>query len=42
LSALTVALADSGKMDLSFAPDRAVLVREPGSAVFVAVRYSLS
>jgi hypothetical protein len=41
LGALTDALEDDEKMNLSFAPDATVLVREAGAAVFLGIRYSL-
>jgi hypothetical protein len=38
---LTDALEDDEEMNLSFAPDATVLVREASAAVFLGIRYSL-
>jgi hypothetical protein len=41
LVALTDALEDDGEMNLSFAPDATVLVRDADAVVFVGIKYSL-
>ncbi|HEV8319730.1 MAG TPA: hypothetical protein VGQ10_20110 [Vicinamibacterales bacterium] len=41
LSTLTTALKNDEEMDLSFAPDATVLVRDAGAQVFLGIRYSL-
>jgi hypothetical protein len=41
LDALTEALEDEGQMDLSFAPDSTVLVRDANAVVFVGIKYAL-
>ena len=41
LGTLSDALNDDGEMDLSFAPDATVLVRDAGAVAFLGIRYTL-